>query len=56
MYSMSISMSYLYHILYNTLIFNMVYFRGGEVISLADEEPLIDALLSLKRVVKLIYN
>ena len=33
MYSMSISMSYLYHILYNTLIFNMVYFRGGEVIS-----------------------
>ena len=28
---MSISMSYLYHILYNTLIFNMVYFRGSEV-------------------------
>ena len=31
MYSMSTSMSYLYHILCNTLIFNMVYFRGGEV-------------------------
>lgn len=28
---MSTSMSYLYHILCNTLIFNMVYFRGSEV-------------------------
>ena len=28
---MSTSMSYLYHILCNTLIFNMVYFRGGQV-------------------------
>lgn len=28
---MSTSMSYLYHILCNTLIFSMVYFRGGEV-------------------------
>ena len=28
---MSTSMSYLYHILCNTLIFNIVYFRGGEV-------------------------
>ena len=46
MYSMSTSMSYLYHILCNTLIFNIVYFRGGEVISPADEEPLIDAPLS----------
>ena len=34
----------------------MVYFRGGEVISPADEEPLIDAPLSQKRVVKLIYS
>ena len=28
---MSTSMSYLYHILCNTLIFNMVYFRESEV-------------------------
>lgn len=28
---MSTSMSYLYHILCNTLIFSMVYFRGGKV-------------------------
>ncbi len=28
---MSTSMSYLYHILCNTLIFNMVYFRRGEL-------------------------
>ena len=27
---MSTSMSYLYHILCNTLIFSMVYFRGGK--------------------------
>ena len=28
---MSTSMSYLYHILCNTLIFSMVYFRGGQM-------------------------
>lgn len=27
---MSTSISYLYHILCNILIFNMVYFRGGK--------------------------
>lgn len=32
MYSMSTSMSYLYHILCNTLIFSMVYFRGRETL------------------------
>ena len=48
--------SYLYHKSFKVLIVKALYFRGGQVISPADEEPLFDAPLSQKRVVKLIYN
>lgn len=43
MYSMSTSMSYLYHILCNTLIFSMVYFRGSKYV---DEEKGVTGILA----------